>query len=137
MIHRRFNLRKLLTVISALGVSVTSLAQERPSQSVGDSPQIANTPADLQAAIKRDYPTVRALLLARGDCVFWTYYGAEPDRETLLRTHSITKSVLSVLVGIAIDRGYLQLIKGCWIYSLRRTTRISTQEPARSPFETC
>ena len=54
------------------------------------------------------YPSVRALVLARGNCILHEYYGYNsPDVQWPM--HSVTKSVLSILVGIAIDKGLLRL----------------------------
>jgi CubicO group peptidase (beta-lactamase class C family) len=48
-------------------------------------------------------------VLVRGNCVAFEYYRKDIDAETLSQVHSITKSVLSILVGIALDKGYLRL----------------------------
>ncbi|HEY6256696.1 MAG TPA: serine hydrolase [Xanthobacteraceae bacterium] len=48
-------------------------------------------------------------MLARGNCVAFEYYRKDIGIGTLSRVHSITKSVLSILFGIAIDKGYVRL----------------------------
>ena len=55
------------------------------------------------------YPSVRALVLARGNCVVFEYYRKDIGIETQSPVYSVTKSVLSILVGIAIDEGFLRL----------------------------
>ena len=68
----------------------------------------AETLAKLSATITAQYPSVRALVLARGNCILHEYYAYNsPDGQWPV--HSVTKSVLSILVGIAIDKGLLRL----------------------------
>ncbi len=63
----------------------------------------------LPALLAEQYPTIQSLVLARRGCVEFEYYKAGLDARSLSPVHSITKSVLSVLVGIALDRGHLRL----------------------------
>lgn len=59
--------------------------------------------------LEKTYPTVRAVVVSRGDCAIFEYYRKDIDADTRLPVYSVTKSVLSILVGIAIDKGYLRL----------------------------
>ena len=68
----------------------------------------AETLAKLSATIAGQYPSVRALVLARGNCILHEYY-ANSSPDVQWPVHSATKSVLSTLVGIAIDKGFLPL----------------------------
>jgi CubicO group peptidase (beta-lactamase class C family) len=68
----------------------------------------APLPSNLSASLER-YPSLRALVIARGNCVFFEYYRKDIGRETQSPVYSVTKSVLSILVGIASDEGYLRL----------------------------
>jgi CubicO group peptidase (beta-lactamase class C family) len=52
---------------------------------------------------------VRSLVLAHGNCSTFEYYGRGLNAATLSPVHSVTKSMLSILVGIATDVGYLRL----------------------------
>jgi CubicO group peptidase (beta-lactamase class C family) len=61
------------------------------------------------AALEANNPTLRALVVSRGDCVVFEYYRRDVSANALAPVMSITKSVLSILVGIAIDKGYLRL----------------------------
>jgi CubicO group peptidase (beta-lactamase class C family) len=86
-----------------------------------DTPLLAQGPAaervvpwnreafpQLSATIAERYPMVRGVVVARGDCVVYEHYrfgGAE----VRWPVYSVTKSVLSILVGIAIDKGRLRL----------------------------
>jgi CubicO group peptidase (beta-lactamase class C family) len=68
----------------------------------------AETLAKLSATIAGQYPSARALVLARGNCILHEYY-ANNSPDVQWPVHSATKSVLSTLVGIAIDKGFLPL----------------------------
>ena len=48
-------------------------------------------------------------MFARDGCVEFEYYKAGVNAQSRSPVRSITKSVLSILVGIARDRGYLRL----------------------------
>jgi CubicO group peptidase (beta-lactamase class C family) len=52
------------------------------------------------------------MVIARGNCVAFEYYGRNIGAETQSPMYSVTKSVLSILVGIAIDEGYLRPDQG-------------------------
>src|SRR4029079_16576188 len=68
----------------------------------------AETLAKLSATIAGQYASARALVLARGNCILQEYY-AYNSPHVQWPMHSVTKSVLSILVGIAIDKGLLRL----------------------------
>lgn len=55
------------------------------------------------------FPGMRALVIARGDCVVGERYGRGVGPSTRSPVYSVTKSVLSILVGMAIDDGALRL----------------------------
>ena len=61
------------------------------------------------AILSEKYPGVRALVVARGACVVFEYYRKDVGVGTRSPVYSVTKSVLSILIGMAIDRGYLRL----------------------------
>ena len=71
-------------------------------------PALAEDATDLVTTLARNYPTLRSLVLVRGGCAVLEYYRKNMDAETRSPVHSVTKSVLSILVGIAIDEGYLR-----------------------------
>jgi CubicO group peptidase (beta-lactamase class C family) len=60
-------------------------------------------------SLGRKYPSLRALVVARGDCLVYEYYRSDLTPETRSPIYSVTKSLLSILVGIAVDAGYLRL----------------------------
>jgi CubicO group peptidase (beta-lactamase class C family) len=90
-----------ISLFMAAGFQARTTAQQAPAST-------AETLARLSASIAGQYPSVRALVLARGNCILHEYYGhSSPD--VPWPVHSVTKSVLSILVGIAIDKGLLRL----------------------------
>ena len=92
------------------GTASNALAQERHELAASTPAAVVAGPnADLSARLAKQYPTIRSLVLARGGCVEFEYYRAGVDARSQSPVRSITKSVLSVLVGIALDRGYLRL----------------------------
>jgi CubicO group peptidase (beta-lactamase class C family) len=81
-----------------LGLAPMAVAQEA-------APSLAN----LQASLAERTPSLRALVIARGNCVVFEYYRKNVSAETQSHVQSVTKSVLSILIGIAIDEGHLRL----------------------------
>lgn len=75
----------------------------------GNLAQAQSGLAKLPILLADQYRTVRSVVLARRDCVEFEYYKAGVNSRTLLPVHSVTKSVLSILVGIALDKGYLRV----------------------------
>ncbi len=80
-----------------LGLAPAAAAQGAPSLS------------NLQASLAERTPGLRALVVARGNCIAFEYYRKNISAETQSPVQSVTKSVLSILIGIAIDEGYLRL----------------------------
>ena len=67
----------------------------------------ANALARLDAHVQKELPHLRSLLVARhGRVVFEKYY-ADASREGLHNMQSVTKSVASALVGIALRKGLI------------------------------
>lgn len=102
----------LAAIALCIAATSNSLAQElldhgdsTPAAAVANSTNLAKLPA----LLAERYPTIRSLLLARRGCLAFEYYGAGVNAESLSSVRSVTKSVLSVLVGIALDKGYLRL----------------------------
>jgi CubicO group peptidase (beta-lactamase class C family) len=76
-----------------------------PVAAAQDAKALSNPPASLAERT----PALRALVIARGNCIAFEYYRKDISAETQSPVHSVTKSVLSILIGIAIDEGYLRL----------------------------
>jgi CubicO group peptidase (beta-lactamase class C family) len=102
----------LTTIPLCIAAISGSLAQERLDRA---DPARAATVASADALLKlpgllaEQYPTIRSLLVARRGCVEFEYYKAGVSAQSRSPVRSVTKSVLSILVGIALDRGHLRL----------------------------
>jgi CubicO group peptidase (beta-lactamase class C family) len=96
--------------MAAIGISLFIVAGFPARQTTAQqaTASTAETLAKLSATIAGQYPSARALVLARGNCILHEYY-ANNSPEVQWPVHSVTKSVLSILVGIAIDKGLLRL----------------------------
>jgi CubicO group peptidase (beta-lactamase class C family) len=112
MIARVANVPRTVTLVAVLALSIL------PGPTLSAAGQVAtdrdrgasSSPlADLSTVLAEQYPTLRALVLARGTCVFFEYYRKDIGIETQSPVYSVTKSVLSILIGIAVDEGYLRL----------------------------
>src|ERR1700694_769098 len=101
-----------LTLSIIFGLTLDALAQEAKDRHTG-TPDVrtesSQTLSNLSGILAEKHPTVRALVLTRGDCTVFEYYRKNISAETRSPVYSVTKSVLSILVGIAIDEGYLRL----------------------------
>jgi len=102
----------LVAIALCIAATSNSLAQERldhadsaPAAAVANSTGLVKLPA----LLAERYRTILSLVLARRGCVEFEYYRAGVNDESLSSVRSVTKSVLSVLVGIALDREYLRL----------------------------
>ncbi|MBR0774765.1 serine hydrolase [Bradyrhizobium diazoefficiens] len=94
--------------LAAIGISLLMAAGLPARQAQQANASTAETLARLSATIRGQYPSARALVLARGNCILHEYYANNsPDEQWPV--HSVTKSVLSILVGIAVDKGLLRL----------------------------
>jgi CubicO group peptidase (beta-lactamase class C family) len=98
-----------LALAILVGIGAVARAQEPAAGDVAPTAEPPMLQTALPSILKDKFPTVRALVLARGDCVGSEYYRKGIGIGTRSPVHSVTKSVLSILIGIAIDRGYLRL----------------------------
>src|SRR5436190_10738420 len=96
--------------MAAIGISLFIAAGFPARQATAQqaTASTAETLAKLSATIAGQYPSARALVLARGNCILHEYY-ANNSPDVPWPMYSVTKSVLSILVGIAIDKGLLRL----------------------------
>jgi CubicO group peptidase (beta-lactamase class C family) len=85
-----------------VAVSLAAPLASHASNSVGGSTSDGES-------LDRKYPSLRALVVARGNCVVSEYYRQDITPATRSPIYSVTKSLLSILVGIALDAGYLRL----------------------------
>lgn len=83
--------------------------------SFAEGPVIAQSPGEhsgdsaILADIATRHPRVRAMVVANADCVTFEYYRKDIGVQTQSTVNSITKSVLSTLIGIAVNEGLLRL----------------------------
>lgn len=100
----------VVTSMVALFLLTPAAAQEARDSGIAAaarSPALSNP----QARLAEQYPSLRALVIACGNCIAFEYYRKDIGAETQSPMRSVTKSVLSILIGIAIDEGYLRLDK--------------------------
>jgi CubicO group peptidase (beta-lactamase class C family) len=111
MITRVANFPRTVALVAVLVSIFLGPALSAAGQTATNRDRDAGSPplADLSAHLAEQYPTLRALVLARGPCVFFEYYRKDIGIETQSPVYSVSKSVLSILVGIAVDEGYLRL----------------------------
>jgi len=98
-------------LMAAIGISLFFaagfLARQTAAQQVTAATAEALT--KLSETIAAQYPSIRSLVLSRGNCILHEYYARNSGPDEPWQIYSVTKSVLSILVGIAIDKGLLRL----------------------------
>jgi CubicO group peptidase (beta-lactamase class C family) len=108
---RRLAIR-VLTAASVATPFSPALAQSDPGVAITEPGAQTSPPctAPDDAALVATYkPTLRALVVLRGGCIVYEYYRNDVGVETKSPVYSVTKSILSILVGIAVDEGYIRL----------------------------
>jgi len=130
----------LAAISLCIGAAPSSPALERldhadstPAAVVANS----NALVKLPALLAEQYPTIRSLVLARRGCVEFEYYKVGLDAQSLSPVRSITKSVLSVHVGIALEKGYLRIDQKLSELLRKYWTQPSIPTFAISPFAIC
>ena len=101
-----------LTFAFLAGLTLSTAAEKAINKQAAppaDSTPHLPTPSNILASLATEHPRVRAMVVARANCVAFEYYRKEISAPTQSRVNSVTKSVLSILVGIAIDEGILRL----------------------------
>jgi CubicO group peptidase (beta-lactamase class C family) len=106
-------LRTRRRVWSVIAISLAASSANTPVLAQGPIAQKAvpsnrDALAQLSATIGERYPTVRGVVVARGGCIVYEHYRFG-SAEVRWPVYSVTKSVLSILVGIAIDKRRLRL----------------------------
>jgi CubicO group peptidase (beta-lactamase class C family) len=110
--RKKASLVVALSLLMSIGIGGPRFSQAATGEgtTTGDARAADSQSQSLySAAIANRYPTVRALVVSRGDCIIFEYYRKDINSSTRSPVYSVTKSVLSILVGVAIDKGYLRL----------------------------
>ena len=63
---------------------------------------------ELENAIKSDYANIAGMIIQRDGKMLYEGYFNECSSSTSIHVFSITKSIVSILIGIAIDKGYIK-----------------------------
>jgi CubicO group peptidase (beta-lactamase class C family) len=97
-----------VALVLALFPGLTA-AQDARDGKIDATAAPSSAPSNPQASLAEKYPGLRALVIARGNCIAFEYYRNNITADTQSPMWSVTKSVLSILIGIAIDEGFLRL----------------------------
>src|SRR3981189_2940931 len=87
--------------LSILAGSTAVAAEQAASNFVREASSLPLT--NLSVSLQEKYPSLRAMVIVRGNCVAFEHYGRNIGMETQSPMYSVSKSLLSILVGIAID----------------------------------
>lgn len=71
--------------------------------------ELKNT-QDLEQIIQLDYPNMAGLIVMKNGKNMYENYFNHCDATTTIHIASATKSIISILIGIAIDKGFLKSI---------------------------
>jgi CubicO group peptidase (beta-lactamase class C family) len=106
-------LRTRRRIWSVVAIALAVALADTPLLAQGPTPQRVvrwsrEALPQLSVSIAERYPMVRGVVVVRGGCIVYEHYrfGGADVRWPV---YSVTKSVLSTLVGIAIDKGKLRL----------------------------
>src|ERR1700683_2482520 len=102
--RRRAPRARIALALLALAGMGAAFAQEPAGAPASPAPFSALPPV-----LEKQYRTVRSLVVTRGACVVFEYYRRDIGAGTRSPVYSVTKSALAILIGVAVDRGYLRL----------------------------
>jgi CubicO group peptidase (beta-lactamase class C family) len=88
--------------------------------------------ADLPQTIVETFTDVESVVVVRGGQVLFEYYKSGTNQDTLRNTESVTKSILSLLVGIAVDQGAISSLDQP-VAALLPAGTTTAREPDRQP----
>lgn len=79
----------------------------------------------LDSLIKTEYPEMNGIVMVRNGAIVYEKYDHGYGPEDRHHVASVTKSIISALIGIAIDAGYIQHVdRRCWIFFLNMNKRL-------------
>ncbi len=62
----------------------------------------------LNEIIKKDYQNIAGMVVLKDKEVIYEQYFNDCDKDTSIHIFSVTKSIVSLLIGIAVDKGYIK-----------------------------
>ncbi|MCP4253775.1 MAG: hypothetical protein GY775_10255 [Candidatus Scalindua sp.] len=65
---------------------------------------------ELEGLIQQEYSNISGLAISIGDQLEYEYYADGYSQDSTVHVASVTKSILSLLIGIAIEQGYIKSI---------------------------
>lgn len=69
-----------------------------------------NIPLELEALIQKEYANIASIVVIKNGTTILEHYFNGYTQQDRIHIASVTKSVLSMLVGIAIDKGYIESV---------------------------
>ena len=102
----------LLLALSACGKAADQLSAERITPAAENPAQSFDTAsaARMEKEIDRNYPNLYSILVQQDGAIVYEKYYQGHNADTYTHVFSVTKSVMSALVGIALDKGLIQNI---------------------------
>ena len=80
------------------------------SDSAADSGFDPEKLAEMPDFLRREFPHILSVYVQRGGEAIYEYYAPELDSEVATPVYSVTKSVASMLIGIALDEGLIESV---------------------------
>ena len=66
---------------------------------------------ELEAMIESEYSHIAGLTVQKGGRLLYEHYFNGSTEQSRLHVYSVTKSIVSILIGIAIDKGYIKSVQ--------------------------
>ena len=66
---------------------------------------------ELEAMIESEYSHIAGLTVQKGGRLLYEHYFNGCTEQSRLHVYSVTKSIVSILIGIAIDKGYIKSVQ--------------------------
>ena len=102
----------LLLALSACGKAADQLSTVQTTPATDNPAQSFNaaSAARMEKEIDRNYPNLYSILVQKDGAIVYEKYYQGHNADTYTHVFSVTKSVMSALVGIALDKGMIQSI---------------------------
>lgn len=65
---------------------------------------------ELEQLLKKDYSNIAGIVVQKGGNIQYKFYFNECTATSRIHVYSVTKSIISILIGIAIEKGYIQSV---------------------------